>query len=201
LETLRWTPGDGYFLRDRHVERLQEAAGYFDFVLDPKAVQTALDAAMTDVTQPRRVRLLVQRDGSVRIEHTTLRESALLKVAVAEEPIDPCSIWLYHKTTRRDVFDTARSRASGYDDVILWNPSQEVTEATTANIVAEVGGTLVTPPVSCGLLAGTFRAELLARGEIQERVVTLDDLRSAPRLWLINSVHEWRAATVDFGSG
>jgi hypothetical protein len=41
----------------------------------------------------------------------------------------------------------------------------------------------------------------LRRGEIQERVVTLDNLRSASRLWLINSVYEWRPATVDFGPG
>jgi para-aminobenzoate synthetase / 4-amino-4-deoxychorismate lyase len=54
--------------------------------------------------------------------------------------------------------------------------------------------------VHCGLLAGTFRAELLARGEIQERVVTLDDLRSASRVWLINSVHQWREAIVEFQS-
>ena len=59
-------------------------------------------------------------------------------------------------------------------------------------------GVRVTPPVDCGLLAGTFRAELLARREIQERVLTLDDLQSASRLWLINSVHEWREAIVDF---
>lgn len=85
--------------------------------------------------------------------------------------------------------------------MILWNPSREVTEATTANIVVDRCGTLVTPPVSCGLLAGTFRTELLLRGEIQEDIVTLDDLRSATRLWLINSVYEWRAATVDFGYG
>jgi para-aminobenzoate synthetase/4-amino-4-deoxychorismate lyase len=85
--------------------------------------------------------------------------------------------------------------------VILWNPLHEVTEATTANIVVEMQGTLVTPPVTCGLLAGTFRATLLSRAEIQERVVTLDDLRSASRVWLINSVYEWRVATVDFGSG
>jgi para-aminobenzoate synthetase/4-amino-4-deoxychorismate lyase len=78
--------------------------------------------------------------------------------------------------------------------VILWNPLREVTEATTANVVAELDGVRVTPPVTCGLLGGTFRAELLARREIQERVLTLDDLQSASRLWLINSVHEWREA-------
>jgi branched-subunit amino acid aminotransferase/4-amino-4-deoxychorismate lyase len=72
--------------------------------------------------------------------------------------------------------------------------------ATTANIVADIPGALVTPPIRCGLLAGTFRAELLERGEVREEVVTLDDLRSASRVWLINSVYEWRAATVDFAS-
>jgi para-aminobenzoate synthetase/4-amino-4-deoxychorismate lyase len=82
----------------------------------------------------------------------------------------------------------------------LWNRSRQVTEATTANIVAEVEGVLVTPPVTCGLLPGTFRAELLARGEIQERILTLDDLRSASRVWLINSVYEWREAVMDVGS-
>jgi para-aminobenzoate synthetase/4-amino-4-deoxychorismate lyase len=201
LETLRWTLDGGYFLRDRHIERLREAAAYFGFVLDSEVVETALDAAMKDVSQPQRVRLLVERGGRVRIEHTALSRSTVLKVAVAGEPIDPRSVWLYHKTTRRAVYDTARSGASTFDDVILWNPLRQVTEATTANVVADIRGRLVTPPISCGLLAGTFRAELLARGEIQEHVVTLDDLRSASRLWLINSVYEWRAATVDFGSG
>ena len=39
-------------------------------------------------------------------------------------------------------------------------------------------------------------AELLARGEIQEGVVTIDELRAAERLWLINSVRGWRAASL-----
>jgi para-aminobenzoate synthetase/4-amino-4-deoxychorismate lyase len=37
-------------------------------------------------------------------------------------------------------------------------------------------------------LDGTYRAELLERGEIGERVVTLDDLRNADGVFLINSV-------------
>jgi para-aminobenzoate synthetase/4-amino-4-deoxychorismate lyase len=37
LETLRWTPEEGYFLRDRHVDRLRESADYFDFAFDSEA--------------------------------------------------------------------------------------------------------------------------------------------------------------------
>jgi branched-subunit amino acid aminotransferase/4-amino-4-deoxychorismate lyase len=48
--------------------------------------------------------------------------------------------------------------------------------------------------VSCGLLAGTFRQHLLDRGEIEESVVTVDELRSAHRLYLVNSVRRWMNA-------
>jgi para-aminobenzoate synthetase/4-amino-4-deoxychorismate lyase len=48
-----------------------------------------------------------------------------------------------------------------------------------------------TPPLACGLLGGTFRAELLAAGLIQERLLTRADVSRASRLWLINSVREW----------
>ena len=57
-------------------------------------------------------------------------------------------------------------------------------------------GVKVTPPVVCGLLAGTLRAELLEAGAIQEAIVTLDELRAAPGIWLINSVREWWPATL-----
>jgi para-aminobenzoate synthetase/4-amino-4-deoxychorismate lyase len=110
------------------------------------------------------------------------------------DPVDPADVLLYHKTTARHVYD--RARLSGVDDVILWNPQGQVTEATIFNLVVELDGVLVTPPVACGLLGGTFRAELLHRGEIREAVVTVDDLRRASRLWLINSVQEWRRGTL-----
>ena len=46
------------------------------------------------------------------------------------------------------------------------------------------------------VLPGTYRADLLARGEIRERVITLDELRAASRIWLINSVHGSREAVL-----
>jgi para-aminobenzoate synthetase/4-amino-4-deoxychorismate lyase len=55
-------------------------------------------------------------------------------------------------------------------------------------------GKLVTPPVQCGLLAGTFRAHLLKNGEIQEGVVTIEDIRAAEEVFLVNSVRKWHKA-------
>jgi len=104
--------------------------------------------------------------------------------------------FLYHKTTARAVYDRARASRPDCDDVILWNARGEITETTTANIVADIGGELVTPPVSCGLLAGTMRAHLLAQGEITERIMTKTDVRRVRSIYLINSVRQWINATL-----
>lgn len=55
-------------------------------------------------------------------------------------------------------------------------------------------GRRVTPPVCCGLLNGTYRAELLERGEISEETVSLSELKKAEKIFLINSVRKWREA-------
>jgi para-aminobenzoate synthetase/4-amino-4-deoxychorismate lyase len=89
-----------------------------------------------------------------------------------------------------------RARRPDCDDVVLWNGAGEVTESTTANVVARLGGRLVTPPVVCGLLAGTFRAELLTTGAVVEACVTTERLADADALWLVNSVRGWRPAVL-----
>jgi para-aminobenzoate synthetase/4-amino-4-deoxychorismate lyase len=61
-------------------------------------------------------------------------------------------------------------------------------------VVIETPDGLFTPPVSCGLLAGTQRAELLARGEITEKVLVPQDLYAADKVYLINSVRGWVTA-------
>jgi len=77
------------------------------------------------------------------------------------------------------VYEAALNSQPHYDDVILCNHNDEVTESTIANIVVELDGVKYTPPRSSGLLAGTFRAELLRTGEIKERVIYRDELAGA----------------------
>ena len=98
---------------------------------------------------------------------------------------------MYHKTTHRAVYEQARQSAGGADDVLLWNRRGELTESTIANVVIEKDGKRLTPPIESGLLPGVFRGWLLDRGEIDERVVMLDEIKSADRFFLINSVRKW----------
>jgi len=76
-----------------------------------------------------------------------------------------------------------------------------VTEFCAANIVVELDGALLTPPVGCGLLPGTFRAWLLKKGKVREGVVKLDQLRRCRRIYLCNSVRKMREVKLDLNTG
>ena len=88
------------------------------------------------------------------------------RVALARTPVDPCDPFLCHKTTRRDAYARAQAARPDVDDVILWNTKGEVTEATIANVVVEIGGERWTPPRTCGLLPGIARGRLVDEGNV-----------------------------------
>lgn len=197
LETLLWSPGEGYILLDRHLQRLRASAEYFLRPLSLPDVQGALAAAVAAATEPIRVRLLVDEAGRAATEAAPHVPTAVpLRVAVAPEPIDSADVFLFHKTTNRRVYERARSSVEGVDEVLLWNTAGELTEATTANVIVEVDGVRVTPPVDCGVLAGTYRARMLEAGEVVEQRVGVASLQPSTKLWLVNSVHGVREAVL-----
>jgi para-aminobenzoate synthetase/4-amino-4-deoxychorismate lyase len=195
LETMRWTPAAGFFLLDRHLDRLRRSATYFGYRCNAPEVVSALDRAVAGAGRALRVRLLLARDGQIAVDPAPFDPpTAPARIALARYPIDPADPFFFHKTTHRAQYD--RLRLPDHDDVILWTPDGLVTETTLANIVVDIGGRKLTPPVECGLLAGTFREELLARGEIHAAPITLDQVRQAGQMWLINSVRGWWPATL-----
>ena len=205
IETLAWVPGAGLLLLERHLRRLAESAAYFGYPCDPDAVRVRLAAATSGLRSPQRVRLLLDERGGVQVAVAPLglrkvdlgdrppaRGRRALRVALAREPVRSDDPFLYHKTTRREVYERALAGRPGCDEVILWNEQGEATEATIANLVVRDAAGLWTPPVESGLLGGTFRAELLERGAIRERRITVAELRAARGLWLVSSVRGWR---------
>jgi para-aminobenzoate synthetase/4-amino-4-deoxychorismate lyase len=196
LETMSWTPEDGFVLLEAHLERLQASAEYFDFAFDRDAVGERLAALGNTLPSPgkHRVRLLLSPNGAVEIDADPVPrdgESRPFRLALAKSPVNTRDPFLYHKTTRRDVYEQALAAAGDCDDVLLWNAEGNLTECSIGNIVLRLQGKLRTPPVSCGLLAGTFRRKLLRENVIEERVIGLPELADAEAIYLINSVRGW----------
>lgn len=199
LESLRWEPATSYFLLDHHLRRLRDSAVYFGFMLDEAAVRARLEVlARALLPVPHKVRLLVEREGGLHVEAAPLPEAEVqpVRLALAPQPVNSSDYFLFHKTTHRRVYDEARAARPEADDVVLWNERGEITETCLANLAVKLDGAWWTPPVEAGLLPGVYRAELLEAGRLRERVLSIDDLRCAEALAVLNSVRLWRAAVL-----
>jgi para-aminobenzoate synthetase/4-amino-4-deoxychorismate lyase len=206
LETLELNAGL-YTLLERHLSRARSSALYFGFHWDERRVSEALSVANVSHPSGRwRVRLRVDQAGQPSVEVYPLderreagsgkRETAggPLSVKFAACPVDASDPLVFHKTTARSRYDVELERCRPCDDVILWNHRGEVTESTIANVVVFTEGKHWTPPKEAGLLAGTFRDELISRGELFERTITKSELMELGGFALINSVRGWMQA-------
>ncbi|MDL1958894.1 MAG: aminodeoxychorismate synthase component I [Deltaproteobacteria bacterium] len=201
IETMRWDPGrgdqgvaKGYFLLERHLERLSCSAHYFAFYLDLEKVRRKLAEFANSLYSKRksyRVRMLLGRDGSVNISASVLSiQEKPVYFDLSAKAVDSQDPFLYHKTTYRPLYTEEYQRAKTRDlfDCVFTNERDELTEGTISNIFLEIDGELVTPPVFSGLLNGTFRQDFMEHGNAREQVLYPDDLKKARSIYLGNSV-------------
>ncbi len=189
LETLLWTAEDGFFLREKHLARMQDSADYFGFPFSSAEFDNQIDGFAKHFKSPQRVRVLLDKLGEFKIETRDFQaQEKVFKVRLAENPVDSKNVFLFHKTTQREMYPPI---PAGLDDLLLWNENDELTEFTIGNLVVELDGALFTPPTSCGLLAGTFRSQLLETRIIKEHVLQKDDLEKCSKLFLVNSIRKW----------
>lgn len=193
IETMLWTPKEGYFLCEKHIFRMEDSAHYFDFEFSREKLENYLDEMALKFSVPKRVRILLNSRGELIGEAKDIADSnsPLFKASLAKRPVDSQDIFLFHKTTQREIYDDALKLAPGCDDVLLFNEKAELTEFTIGNLVVELNGELVTPPIECGLLAGTFRSHLLDTNQVSERIIMKDDLAKCQKVYLVNSVRKW----------
>jgi len=191
LETMRWTPKEGYFLLERHLERLQDSARYFGVSLNLAALRRELEQLAARLGQAR------QKSPAAGHQGRALQPGGGSVAGVRGQAAARCGRpraggffgpFLYHKTSNRGVYEAARIARPGFDDVLLFNEEGGITESTIANVAVEIEGKLCTPPVSCGLLPGILRAHLLQQGELIERAIAVEELLRSPRVFLLNSV-------------
>jgi para-aminobenzoate synthetase/4-amino-4-deoxychorismate lyase len=195
IESLLFEKGSGYFLLERHLDRLARSAHYFGFQFELESVRTSLEKCSQAISENSKVRLLLSKDGSVAIEVDPLGSSTSCPtswITFAGQSVDSANRFLYHKTSNREMYRLELEKKPDCADVIFLNERGEVTEGANNNIVIRKDGILLTPPVACGLLPGTLRAQLLETGEVTEGVIMPADVEQADEIYLINSVRKWR---------
>ncbi|MGC1178839.1 MAG: aminodeoxychorismate synthase component I [Methyloceanibacter sp.] len=197
IETMRWERESGFHLLERHLLRLQSSAVYFGYPFDRQRVLAALAAEVETLDDDvYMVRLLLADDGTLTMSSTRIElpaKGTVWKFAISDQRVDEKDPLFFHKTTRRQFYDREMERQkalTGCDEVVFLNKKGELTEGTRTSLFLEQDGRLFTPALTCGLLPGTLREELidLPRAAASEAVLTLSDLDHADRIYLGNSV-------------
>lgn len=187
IETLAFEPGRGITLLEAHLARMAASAAHFGFLFDEAEARKALENIIAGQGERLRLRFVLSADGGLLTERFPLPLSPpLWRARMAAERFVSGDIFLRHKTTLRTRYEAPLATA-GTDEVIFLNERDELCEGARSNLFIEREDKLLTPPIHCGLLPGTLRAQLLSEGRAIEQVLHAEDLANGT-LYMGNSV-------------
>lgn len=97
---------------------------------------------------------------------------------------------VYHKTMNYlfNILVKRKALQEGFDDAIILNERDELTECSSSNIILIKEDILMTPSLECGLLRGTTLSILMERFEIKEARLGIEELMDADSAVITNSI-------------
>jgi branched-chain amino acid aminotransferase len=218
-ETIR-TYGGRPFEWERHIRRLRASATRlgFEIPLTNTELLQRLDAVLARAENPESyIRLIVSRgvgDISYHFErvkgptvvmvvkpHLSFPESHYTEgvdVALVDirrnhpRALDPA---IKSSNLLNNVLAVREAQSRGAEEAVLLNQEGRLAEGASTNVFVVREGTLLTPPLSTGILAGITREvvlELAASLELpaREEALGADDLRGADEAFLTSSTRE-----------
>jgi len=184
---MRVSNGEVYLL-DRHIARLAGSAAHFSFHCDVPKVRDEIISSASRVDGSACLRLTLSEQGETTLQSSPLPGPYVQRLRLSTIRVNSGDEFLYHKTTRRGVYDQARGECDDHTDAILVNERGEITETTVMNVAVFREDRWVTPQLSCGLLPGVLRQELLARMEIVEGVIPAHSLQAGQLVRCFNAL-------------
>jgi len=188
IETMGVSEHGEVQLLDRHLERLNRSARFFDFKCDLAKVRDDIVRAVPRDGSAACLRLTLARNGESNIKSGPSPTGYAQRLRLSSVRVYSGDVFLYHKTTNRGIYEEARKECDEQTDAILINERGEITETTIMNIAVFRDGQWITPQTSCGLLPGVMREELLARREVVKGVIFANELRREEPIRCFNAL-------------
>ncbi|WP_353683747.1 aminotransferase class IV [Thermodesulfovibrio sp. 3907-1M] len=97
---------------------------------------------------------------------------------------------IYHKTMNylTNILAKREALLEGFDDSIMLNENDEITECASSNILVVKGERLQTPAKESGLLSGTTLQILIEKANVKEERLKIEDLYTARAVFILNSL-------------
>ena len=185
LTTGRIHQGELTFL-EQHLTRLREARRYFAYPFnEPKLLNKLQEQlAHVDPSLDYRCRIALQRNGTIQLTITELTDlpASYLQAQLTEQKLDLATPFTYFKTSQRDHLGQSDH------EQIFHLPDGSLLETTIGNLVLEIEGQLYTPLAHLPLLDGIYRRHLLETQQVEEKLLTLNDLIDADRIYACNAL-------------
>ena len=218
-ETLR-TYGSRPFELGRHLGRLRRSIGLlgFDLQAGDELIRTRIDECLSFAGNAESyLRVIVSRgvgDMSYRFEKIAeptmvifvkplepidpalyLKGGTLALVSVRRNPIEALNPAMKASNLLNNALAAREAMAKGALEALMLNTRGEVAECAGSNVFIVKQGVLLTPPLSCGILEGITRAITLELAaalslRLEERVISVEDVRSADEVFITSSLKE-----------
>jgi branched-chain amino acid aminotransferase len=117
-------------------------------------------------------------------EYEELTEPA--RVNFKSESVQGLTHKVFPYADRFEILEAARDE--GFDDSILFNKKNEVTETAISNLILRISGQWVTPPITSGLLPGVVRAIAIEDCGVKVRPVHISEIAEVESAFLVSSL-------------
>ncbi len=208
FETFRWKSSPPVYL-EKHLARMKRGAKFLSIPFPgEESVKSAVkEAIRRSSMMDAYVKICLLSSGRIKFYERADEGHILVIVRGYEPPKEHMRAHVvpFKRTSSSPLLSVkslnylenvlARREAigMGYDEALLLNERDEVTECSVANIFWVKEGVLYTPAVDCGLLPGITREALISLApelelEVEEGKFNLDKVFSSDGAFLTNSL-------------
>jgi branched-chain amino acid aminotransferase len=173
FETIKTVNGQPWAL-SRHMRRALNSARRNDqpFPNEDLIRNAVAETILANPHPIGRLRLLFGVDGRLRATHQEYAEierPAKLGVRKLSELVSVPVEKRFPYSQNLQALEEAQR--AGFDDFVLVNPQENITETAIANLIFRLEGQWITPPLSDGVLPGVMRALLVEKAGVIVRQI------------------------------
>jgi branched-subunit amino acid aminotransferase/4-amino-4-deoxychorismate lyase len=174
----------------RHMRRALSASQALGIRMpDEESIRIAVQSVIKDNPYPiGRLRISIGNSGLVvtHDEYLESTEGGYLTFSPHTSKAKGEQFKTYPYDEHYEIVDEAR--AHGFDDAIIFNSANNVTETGLSNIAFLIDGLWVTPPITAGILPGIMRAIAVERCGVQVRNIHITEVPLAQEIVLLGSL-------------
>jgi branched-chain amino acid aminotransferase len=182
------------FAFERHMARLERSAGNLRLPIDLERVRAESHRLLAEAgpgPAHELLRIVVTRGGRrlLLTEPLPAMPDAARLASITYSPtrvLDGIKSLSY----AANMLAGRLAKERGFDEALLVTPHGRVLEGPTSTFLAVLDGRLVTPPLDEHLLDSITRRRVLETVDVDERAVTVDELRSVKGAALVSTTRE-----------